>query len=150
MEQAPAISWPISIVIPVAWGDMDSFQHVNNTIYLKWFESARIAYFEASGVIERMEQDQVGPILASTSINYRSAVRFPDTVTAWATVTELRNTSFMMNYKITSAQQNNKVVADGTGAIVMLDYKTGAKEPLGSELRSQIERLQNLNTSGLA
>lgn len=36
----------ISIEIPVAWGDMDAFAHVNNTVYLRWFESARIAFFE--------------------------------------------------------------------------------------------------------
>jgi len=46
--------WPISLELPVQWGEMDAFQHVNNVAYLRWFESARIAYFEAAGVLEGM------------------------------------------------------------------------------------------------
>ena len=38
---------PVSVQIPVAWGDMDAFGHVNNTVYLRWFETARIAFFRA-------------------------------------------------------------------------------------------------------
>ena len=44
--------FPIIERIPVAWGDMDAFQHVNNVVYLKWFETARIAFFQAVGWIE--------------------------------------------------------------------------------------------------
>jgi acyl-CoA thioester hydrolase len=39
-------TYPVIIEIPLAWGDMDAFQHVNNVVYFKHFESARIAYFE--------------------------------------------------------------------------------------------------------
>ena len=35
--------YPVIIELPVAWGDMDAFAHVNNTAYFKYFESARIA-----------------------------------------------------------------------------------------------------------
>ena len=38
-------SYPHVLVLPVLWADMDAFQHVNNTAYLKWFESSRIAFF---------------------------------------------------------------------------------------------------------
>jgi len=42
-------TFPIVTKIPVIWGDMDSFQHVNNVIYFRYFESARIQYFETLG-----------------------------------------------------------------------------------------------------
>ena len=38
-------AYPVTIEFPIAWGDMDAFQHVNNVMYLRYFESARIAYF---------------------------------------------------------------------------------------------------------
>ena len=38
--------YPVVIEIPVAWGEMDAFQHLNNIVYFRYFESARIAYFE--------------------------------------------------------------------------------------------------------
>ena len=45
--------YPVSIVIPVAWGDMDAFQHVNNVTYGRWLESARIAYFRRIGFMSQ-------------------------------------------------------------------------------------------------
>ena len=42
------------------WGDMDAAQHVNNVNYLRWCESARIAYFDLMDMIYHlaMELDQ--------------------------------------------------------------------------------------------
>ena len=56
-------SFPVVAKVPVRWGDMDSFQHVNNVSYFRYFESARIQYFEAIGVIDIVEQMGIGPIL---------------------------------------------------------------------------------------
>ena len=33
--------FPTTVTLPVQWGDQDAFGHVNNTVYLRWFESAR-------------------------------------------------------------------------------------------------------------
>ena len=60
--------------LPVIWGDMDSFQHVNNTTYFRYFESARIQYFSALGWIDSVEQFARGPIMGSTSCRYRIAL----------------------------------------------------------------------------
>ena len=57
--------YPVVIEIPVFWGDMDAMRHVNNTVYLRYFESARIALFERLGYLDVMEQTGVGPILGS-------------------------------------------------------------------------------------
>jgi acyl-CoA thioester hydrolase len=74
------VAFPVSLTIPVAWGDMDAFGHVNNTVYLRWLESARIDYFKKVGLLDRMARDRVGPILARTEIDYRRPVTWPDTV----------------------------------------------------------------------
>ena len=42
--------YPMILEIPVAWGEMDAFQHVNNIIYLRYAESARIVYLERAGL----------------------------------------------------------------------------------------------------
>ena len=47
--QALLETFPVVSKIPVLWGDMDSFQHVNNVIYFRYFESARIQYFDTLG-----------------------------------------------------------------------------------------------------
>lgn len=134
--------WPVSIELPVAWGDMDAFAHVNNTVYLRWFETARIAYFERLGIASRMIADQVGPILARTAVNYRLPVTYPDTVRVSATVVRLGTTSLMMQYRVTSRAHQDAVAAEGEATVVMVRYPHGAKVPLDAAFRERIFKLE--------
>ena len=131
--------WPVSLRLPVQWGDMDSFQHVNNVMYLRWFESARIAYMERAGMMERMPD--VGPILARQAIDYRLPLVYPDTVQAMATVTKLGNTSFSMGLRLVSERQG-RVAAEGDAVTVLFDYRRNEKVPLWDALRARIEALE--------
>ncbi|HCP33528.1 MAG TPA: acyl-CoA thioesterase, partial [Deltaproteobacteria bacterium] len=72
--------FPIVVDIPVAWGEMDSMQHVNHTVYLKWMETARFEFFEKLGMIDLMEETGVGNILKSIGCRYRIPLTHPDTV----------------------------------------------------------------------
>jgi acyl-CoA thioester hydrolase len=132
----------VTVEIPVAWGDMDAFGHVNNTVYFKWFETARIHYFEKIGLNERMKRDRKGPILARTTCDFEKPLTFPDTVRASAKVVKLGNTSFVMEYRVTSAKHGD--AAKGEGVIVLVDYEKGGKVPLDAELRARIEELEKL------
>src|SRR5512133_3202282 len=69
--------YPVSVTIPVAWGEMDAFQHVNNVAYARWLETGRIAYFGRIGVLERMKAEGIGPILAKLTVEYRRPGPFP-------------------------------------------------------------------------
>jgi acyl-CoA thioester hydrolase len=134
--------WPVTLNLPVAWGEMDAFSHVNNTVYLRWFESARIAYFVKAGMLERRNDDGVGPILARAAIDFRRPVTFPDRISVSARVPELRNTSFSMVYRITSEGHGGAIVAEGDSVVVMINYRTGEKVPLSDQLRQMIAGLE--------
>ncbi len=134
--------WPVTVELPVAWGEMDAFGHVNNTVYLRWFESARMAYFDVAGVLARMKADGVGPILARATVDFRKPVTFPDRVSVSARIAELRNTSFTMTYRATSESLGGAVVAEGDSVVVLVSYVTGDKVPLPPSLRARIADLQ--------
>src|SRR5204862_2570874 len=92
--------WPVTFSVEVVWAEMDAFGHVNNTVYLRWFESARIHYFEKLGLAtDAGHQAPAWPILAHTSIDYRSPVVYPDAIDIAARVTKLGTTSFTMAYR---------------------------------------------------
>ena len=74
--------WPVTVRVPVAWGEMDAFGHVNNVVYFRYFETARIACFERIGYTESMREHQIGPILAHTECRFRLPLEYPDTITA--------------------------------------------------------------------
>ncbi len=131
--------FPERVSIAVAWGDMDAFRHVNNTVYLRWFETARIAYFERIGLVQ---YGGVGPILARASVDFRRAVTYPDTVDVDVTVAKFGTTSFEMRYRARS-RALDAIAAEGDGVIVMFDYATNAKVPLSGEVRAAIEALES-------
>ncbi len=133
--------WPVSVRIPVAWGDMDSFQHVNNVVYLRWFETARIAFFERLRMMDRMESDRIGPILAKTSCTFVRPVAYPDTVIAEASCTAVGGKSFTMAYRVRS-EALGKVAAEGDGVIVMFDYANDRAVPVDDTLRAGLESLK--------
>jgi acyl-CoA thioester hydrolase len=134
--------WPVTVELPVQWGDMDSFGHVNNVVYLRWFESARIAYFERAGILERMATERVGPILARQTIDYRLPLQYPDSLRVATTVIKLGKTSFTMGLRMRSRAQGRAIAAEGESVVVMMDYRAGRKVQLWEELRRRIEELE--------
>jgi len=131
----------VTIELPVQWGDMDAFGHVNNVVYLRWFESARIAYFERAGILSQMPE--AGPILARQEIDYRFPLRYPDRLLVSATATKLGNTSLAMAQRLRSHAHERAIAAEGLAVIVWFDYRIGRKAPLSDDLRKRIEALEN-------
>jgi acyl-CoA thioester hydrolase len=126
--------WPVKIEVDVAWGEMDSFQHVNNTVYLRWFESARIAFFEKVGMKTAAAQGGAGPILARATVDFVRPVTYPDRISVEARVESLGTTSFVMHYRATSEKLKAEV-ARGEGVVVMFDYAAGTKVPISDDLK---------------
>ena len=138
-------NFPVTIEVPVAWGEMDAFGHVNNIIYFRYFESARIAYFEKIGFIKFKENIGVGPILSKTSCRFKKALLFPDVVQVGARASDIEEDRFLMHYRVVS-RKHNGVAAEGDGMIVCFDYKKNKKTSLPAEIVDNINRIENTNT----
>jgi acyl-CoA thioester hydrolase len=141
MENSLLESYPVVVEIPVAWGEMDSFQHVNNVVYFRYFESARIAYSEKIGLQKHKEKTGIGPILGSTSCKYKLPLTYPDTVSVGAKVTGMEEDRFMMSYVIMS-HRHQKIAAEGDGLVVMYDYNDGRKTAIPDEIRLRIQEIE--------
>lgn len=139
--------FPVIVTVPVAWGEMDAFGHVNNIVYFRYFETARMSYFEQIGWTELHRTTGQGPILAETHCRYRAAVAYPDTLQVGARVSDLGTDRLTMEYAIAS-QKLDKVVAEGTGLIVAYDYHAQQKATLPDAVRQRIEVLQKRDWSG--
>lgn len=134
----------VVIEVPIAWGEMDSFAHVNNIIYFRWFESARIAYFDRVGFREPHANGGIGPILASTQCRFRQPLTYPDTVQVGARVAELGSDRFTMEYVVVSTRTGQRA-AEGSGVIVAYDYAAGAKAALPPPVIASIRQLDRLD-----
>jgi len=142
MSSPPLAGWPIIVRLPVFWGDMDALGHVNNTRYFRWFESARIAYFQSMGLGADSPELSVGPILASTSCDFLAPVSFPDEVLVGARVSRVGTTSFTMDYRVVCVDAQDRLVARGSAVVVTIDYGGGSKVPIPEELRRAIAGIE--------
>jgi acyl-CoA thioester hydrolase len=133
-------NYPITIALPVFWGDQDVFGHVNNNAYFRWFESARIALSQRIGLIDLFRSEQIGPILASVSCDYRRQITFPDTIHAAIRVARIGRTSMGLEHAIVS-QTQQAVAAVGTSTIVVFDFGANKPHPVPPSLRQAIEEL---------
>jgi acyl-CoA thioester hydrolase len=135
--------FPVVIEIPVAWGEMDAFQHVNNVAYFRYFESARIAYFEELGLIEYMNETGIGPILASTECRFRIPLTYPDTVSVGASTSQIEPDRFVIQGIIVS-HRHQKIAAECEGLIVTYNYREQKKTVIPPELKQRIVDLEDL------
>jgi len=134
--------YPLVLSQDLIWSDMDSYQHINNAVYFRYFEDARIAYFEKAGVTEYMEKTQVGPILASTSCDFRAPLTFPDTIQVATAVGDIQRKRFKMKYLVYS-KSLNKVAAEGEGLVVYYDYQRQRSCEIPEVILSAIHALQH-------
>ena len=118
----PLRSFPVIVEMPILWGYMDSFQHVNNTVYFRFFESARIAYGDRVAMDQVLREKNIGPILAATSCKFIRPLRYPDTVEVGCRTTKLTSSELQQKYTVYS-QRMNKVAAVGTAKVVAYHYE---------------------------
>lgn len=134
-------NYPLVFSQELIWSDMDAFQHVNNAVYFRYFEDARMKYFAVTGVMEHMIETRIGPILASTTCNFRAPLVFPDTIHIGARIEELKNRTFKMKYAIYS-DRLEKLAADGEGLVVFYDYQRQASCEIPTVIVAAFEAFQ--------
>jgi acyl-CoA thioester hydrolase len=133
--------FPVVVVQPVVWGDMDAYGHVNNTVYFRYFENARLEYFIRLGWPAVEDATGVGPILRDTSARFRLALTYPDIIAIGARAVKLETDRFFLEHKIVS-QQRGAVVTEGTGTVVAYHHGDGQKMPLPAAVAEAIRRLE--------
>lgn len=133
------MSWAHTHVERVRFGDLDAMKHLNNVVFLRYFESARIAF------IRRLvpehdpahpEDDDFGVIFAECHIAYRSPVYFDEEVEVECSVGEVRRSAFQVLFRMTVGE---RLAAEGYGWLVGFDYTTQRATPLPERLRHALE-----------
>lgn len=134
-------AFPAVCTISVQWGEMDAYGHVNNAVFFRYFETARIAYLERCGFTQSWNEHRIGAILHSTTCRFRQALFYPDTVQVGGRATEMNSDRFTMEYHVVSLG-HDVLVAEGTGVIVSFDYARREKTEIPAEVREAIRRLE--------
>jgi acyl-CoA thioester hydrolase len=134
-------AYPVVIDEIVRWGDLDALGHVNNTVFFRYFESARIAYFERIGFAADAMRARIGPILGSTQCRFRRPLKYPDRLRVGARVVSLAEDRFTMEYAVWSDALAT-LAATGDAIIVAYDYGEQRKAPVPEVIGRALKALE--------
>jgi len=125
----------------VTWGDMDAHGHVNNVVYFRYMENARVEFYRRSGKYEFEERTGITLVVKSTSCRYIASLSCPDRISIGARVTDMNDEQILMQYIIVNAG-TNQVAALGEATIVAVRVADNSKVPFPEELKARIRDLQ--------
>ena len=124
----------------VRFGDLDANRHLNNVVFLRYFETARISFVRRlmPGVNPAdPEGNAFGLIFAECRINYRAPVYFDEVVSVHCTIEDVRRSSFRVTFRMLV---DGRLAAEGYGIMVGYDYAGQRAAPLPDELRERLTR----------
>ncbi|MDP2573312.1 thioesterase family protein [Vibrio penaeicida] len=133
--------FPVVTEIQVAWGEMDALQHVNNVVYFRYFETARLDYFNKIGLLVDMSKTHIGPVLRDTQCRYKLPITYPDTLFIGSRVIDIQDDRITMEYQAFSKKWG-KVATIGTATGVMFDFKDNVKTDIPESVRASILALE--------
>ena len=123
------------VKIPVRFRDLDPMGHVNNSVYLTYFEVARTAYWQE--LHHDYRYDVLDFVVARSECDYVSAATLRETIRVEVWLSRIGTSSFVLDYELFD-EQSERLVAGGRTIQVMIDTRTGRSRPIEPELRGRM------------
>ena len=133
--------FPVIIELPVQWGDQDALGHVNNVVFFRWWETARIAYCREIGLMRDDATLAIGTVLAAMECDFRRQLIFPDTVRIGSRLAGVGNSSVRIDHRLVSLEQI-EVAAEAVSTIVAFDFESQQSLPVPADMRAAMRRLE--------
>lgn len=111
--------------VTVRFHEVDMLGVCNNAVYINYFETARLEYIKAAGLMPEKGIFSDGKIffMVRNEINYRSHAYYDDVLDVFSRISYIKNSSFGYDHLIVK-QKTGEVVVDGKGVVVYVDPKT--------------------------
>lgn len=129
--------------IQIRFVDLDKLGHVNNAVYLSYFEAARVAYFDDL-VGERVNWYTTGMILGKSIVDYKLPVFQNDKLLIYTSVTRFGIKSFdISNVLVKLNNEKEEVAAEATFTIVCYNYEKKSTIEIPAEWKTVIRNFEN-------
>ena len=122
--------------IPIRWGDMDAMGHINNTLYFRYMETARIDWCLSLNIMP--EQSKQGIVIVNAYCTFRQQLRYPGDVLVKMYTAGVGRSSFGTYVTMERADAPGPIWADGGAKMVWIDYTTNKSLPMPDWLRERV------------
>ena len=123
--------------LPIRWGDMDSVGHVNNTVYFRYLESARIAWFEELESVPAT--GDAGFLIANAFCNFIRQLEYPGEVVVKTFVGHVGRSSIDTWVTMERGDLPGVIHATGGATCVWVDYRAHKSRPFPDALRAKLD-----------
>jgi acyl-CoA thioester hydrolase len=127
----------LTSLIPIRWGDMDAYGHVNNTIYFRYMEQARCEWLEALGY--KVAPEGEAPVIINASCTFLVPITYPGTVEVRLFAGRLGRSSVDTHYELRLAG-SDLLYSEGAAKIVWMNVATGRSVPIPDALRAVVSQ----------
>jgi acyl-CoA thioester hydrolase len=108
------------MTIPIRWGDMDAMNHVNNTIYFRYFETIRLEWCRSLGCMPNPQG--LGPVIVNAFCNFHKQLEYPGEVIARHYASNPGRSSFDTYVTMTRSDDAQTLYASGGATMVWVDF----------------------------
>ncbi len=123
-------------IIPIRWGDMDAFGHVNNAVYFRYIEQARINWLDSLGL--NFAQDEQGVVVVNAFCNFMKPVEYPADLIIKTYIANPTRVG-LDTFNVMSLVGDPDTVRATSGAtIVWVDFKTQKAASWPPELKAKL------------
>ena len=120
--------------MPIRWGDMDAYGHVNNTVYFRYMEQARVEWSEEVGI--QVRPGGVGPVIINASCTFLKPMSYPGIVEVRTYAGHPGRSSVQTHVDMLI---DGELFAEGAAKIVWMDTRTGKSAPIPDHVRAVLE-----------
>jgi acyl-CoA thioester hydrolase len=119
---------------------MDLFGHVNNVSFFKYVQASRVNYWEKIGLVTNQPVTAEGPMLASTSCQFKKPLHYPGKVTIFSKIGFVKNTSFSIQHLLLDSK--DEIAAEAEDIVVYYDFSKNEKARIPDLLRNKIKLIE--------
>jgi acyl-CoA thioester hydrolase len=125
----------ISTPIQIRFSDCDMLQHVNNAIYLQYFETARINFFNTE--LPNWDWKGQGIILLKNTVEYKIPLFLTDTCNIEVQCTHIGNKSFTLSYQV---KVKDSIKSIGESVLVCFNFVKNKTITLPEDLEKVLKK----------
>ena len=132
--------FPVTLELPVQWGDQDASGHVNPAVPILWFESSRAVCLQQCGLSGLMQRASISPIVASVSCEYHDRLTYPDEVVVAACAERIGRSSVTIVHQVFS-RSLRRIAVEGESVVVMYDFHANRPVRMPADVQTALEQL---------
>jgi acyl-CoA thioester hydrolase len=130
--------YKLSLELRIDFSDLDMYKHVNNLTFIRFLQSGRVNFWEATGLATLFSETNKGAILVSTHCDFRKSLFYPGKAIVKTKLAYIKKSSFGLDQVILN--EKGEVCAEGRDIAVFFDFSKDKALPIPTDLRETMQQ----------